>query len=232
MSWFSDRTGIHLGNVGAPIGALLGSVVPGVGTALGAGLGQAIGGIGHGDGLAKSAAQGVGVYAGGKALGSVLGGAKAGSAGGGGIGGAIKGALPSVGGLGQFLGGQGGIAGIIGKYGAPALMAAQGLNAAHLGQQSSQYAKGALDSVNKSYDERAPLRARGIASMMNPQTPDMGGLASVAGNNPYAPKPAAAMAAPSPSGMQVSPGQFSAFQHTPGGALAKLRAMGTAQGGA
>lgn len=48
MSWFSNATGIHLGNVGGIVGGALGSFIPGVGTALGAGLGNFLGGIGSG----------------------------------------------------------------------------------------------------------------------------------------------------------------------------------------
>lgn len=86
MSWVSDRLGIHLGNIGAPIGAAIGSVIPGVGTAIGAGLGGAIGGLGHGDSLGSSVAQGAA----------------------GAIGGGALSKIPGLQGVSDFLGGNGG----------------------------------------------------------------------------------------------------------------------------
>lgn len=85
MSWFSKLTGIHLGNVGAPIGAAIGSFIPGVGTALGAGLGQALGSVGSGHSVGQAAAQGVGAYGITKGVSSMFGGsgASAGGSGGG-----------------------------------------------------------------------------------------------------------------------------------------------------
>lgn len=62
MSWLSNLTGIHLGNIGAPIGAALGSVIPGVGTSIGAALGQGLGAIGSGSKPLSAIAQGAGVY--------------------------------------------------------------------------------------------------------------------------------------------------------------------------
>ena len=107
------------------------------------------------------------------------------------VGNAVEGAashIPGVGAVEQFLGNNGGVSGVLSKYGAPALMAAQGLNAANLGKQSTEYAHNAMDSVNQSYNDRAPLRAQGIASMLHPQTPNLGSLQQIAGNSPYAPK--------------------------------------------
>lgn len=58
MSWLSKITGIHLGNIGAPVGALLGSVIPGVGTSIGAGLGQGLGALGSHKNLKTAILQG------------------------------------------------------------------------------------------------------------------------------------------------------------------------------
>lgn len=68
MSWLSDRTGIHLGNVGAPVGALVGSFfgMP----QLGAALGQGVGSLGAGKNIGQSALSGAEVYGGSKLLGA------------------------------------------------------------------------------------------------------------------------------------------------------------------
>ena len=166
MSWLSKATGIHLGNIGAPVGALLGSVVPGVGTALGAGLGQALGGIGSGKGVGQSVAQGLGAYAGTKGLQSVLGqgGQSSGGGSGGGSGGMSLGGLANAG-----------------------LGAAQLANAANLQKQSTNYATGALNNVQQSYDQRAPLRTQGLAQMQNPTAGiDLSSLRKIAGHNSFA----------------------------------------------
>jgi hypothetical protein len=89
------------------------------------------------------------------------------------------GAIPGVSALKDFLTGNGGL---------NALGAAQGVNAALLGKQSSNYAKQAMGSVNQSYGERAPLRTAGIAGMLHPQIPDISPLGQIASANPYARK--------------------------------------------
>lgn len=71
MSWLSNATGIHLGNIGAPIGAAIGSIVPGVGTSIGAALGQGLGAMGSGKGVGQAVTQAAGTYAGGKVLGAL-----------------------------------------------------------------------------------------------------------------------------------------------------------------
>lgn len=119
MSWLADRTGIHLGNVGAPVGALLGSFV-GM-PQLGAGLGQAVGAMGSGSSLGSAAAQGAGAYGGAQLLGGLLGG----GGGSGGLGSLLGGggASGGVGGIADAshaLGDQGGggmLSGILGRLG-------------------------------------------------------------------------------------------------------------------
>lgn len=177
MSWLSELTHVHLGNVGAPIGALLGSVVPGVGTALGAGLGQAIGGVGHGDGLAKSALEGAGAYGGAKLLGGMGGGAPSADTATPGVGGG--GIMSTLAGLGK--------SGLDYAIHNPStlLAGAQTLNAANLGKKSNQYAENANNMANNSYAERAGLRSAGIEGMLHPQAPDVSQLAKIRQSNPY-----------------------------------------------
>ncbi len=56
-----------------------------------------------------------------------------------------------------------------GNNGLNALGTAQGVNAALLGQKSSQYAKDALGSVNSNWNANAPLRDAGRAGMLAPK---------------------------------------------------------------
>lgn len=82
---------------------------------------------------------------------------------------------------------------LTGNGGANALGIAQGVNAATLQQKSNDYAKNALGTVQQSYNDRAPLRAAGLAGMLHPQTPSLAPLQSVMQTgNPYAPKVAPA----------------------------------------
>lgn len=114
---------------------------------------------------------------------------------------AVEGALSKIPGLQSIEGllkGQNGQPGVLGELGSfltgnggkNALGLAQGVNAAMLQKQSSDYAKQAMGDVQNSYNERAPLRSAGIQGMLNPQT---GANAAIAGlpqtGNPYARKP-------------------------------------------
>jgi len=186
MSWFADRTGIHLGNIGAPIGALVGSIVPGVGTALGAGLGQGLGALGSGKGVGTAAGQGAAAYGGAKVLGSVLGGGNSEGGSGGGL--DLSGLLgklgPSVAGLLPH-NASGGID--LGALVNPALGGAAMLNAANLQKQSTDYANNAMNTVNQSYDSRAPLRTQGLAGLQNPGAGiDLSGLKRISARNSFA----------------------------------------------
>lgn len=203
VSWLSQATGIHLGNIGAPVGAFLGSVIPGVGTALGAGLGQAIGGVGAGHGVAKSALEGAGVYGGSKLAGAIsgMGGAPKASIDpegdalygtettpdppSSGIGGYLRSLLPSGGGS-ATPGQPGGTSTNPWLLGLAGL---QGANSAYLGQKSNALSDKALKGVEANYAERAPLRAAGLRGLLNPTAPDTSQLSTIAQRNPYAAAP-------------------------------------------
>ena len=100
MSWLSKATGIHWGNIGAPLGAAIGSVIPGIGTAIGAELGGAIGGLsGHKNNLAGNLID----------LGAGFGGAIPG------VGGLLTGGLQKIGNVITDIPGVGGAANWIGN---------------------------------------------------------------------------------------------------------------------
>jgi hypothetical protein len=65
---------------------------------------------------------------------------------------------------------------ITGNGGLNALGIAQGVNAASLGKQSSDYAKDALGSATSAYNDKAPLRTAGQAGLLNPQVQDLSSL--------------------------------------------------------
>lgn len=68
-----------------------------------------------------------------------------------------------------------------------ALAGAQGVNAANLSKKSTDYATNAADQANSQYAAKAPLRAQGIAGILNPQHPDLSGLdATRMSGNPFA----------------------------------------------
>lgn len=213
MSWLSKATGIHLGNIGAPIGALIGSVIPGVGTAIGAGLGQGIGALGSGKSLPVAAGQGVvaGTAAkalpiAGKAIGGLLGGG--GSAGGDVAGGDDPSSDNPDGGGGFDLGDLGGgIVDILKKYGPTALEGLNIYNSAQRQGQSDKYAQDAINGATERFNKQEPLRVAGQAGLLNPSagTPDLSNIRqiSTAGSgNPFAKAlPVAGAAAPfKPSG--------------------------------
>ena len=89
-----------------------------------------------------------------------------------------------AGGVGNALGSVGSL--LTGNGGINALGAAEGVNAAMQQRQANNYAKSALGGVQQSYNERAPLRTAGIQGLLNPQTPSIQGLSSIAGRNPFA----------------------------------------------
>lgn len=93
----------------------------------------------------------------------------------------------ALGAAGSWLGGNGG---------KNALGVLQGLNAAQLQNQATQYAKGAYGNTMQSWNQRAPLRAAGIAGMLQPRIPDMSALSTIAGRNPYAVAPTGASPSP------------------------------------
>jgi len=88
--------------------------------------------------------------------------------------------LPSLGGLmpggGQ---GDGGLDSLLGLAGVA--------NSAYLQDKSNNYAKNALENVQRSYDERGPLRAAGVAGMQAPPRtlPELGAIRK-SGANPFA----------------------------------------------
>lgn len=197
MSWLSKATGIHLGNIGAPIGALIGSVIPGVGTAIGAGLGQGIGALGSGKSLPVAAGQGVvaGTAAkalpiAGKAIGGLLGG---GGSAGGDVGGGDDPSSDNPDGGGGFDLGDlgGGIVDILKKYGPTALEGLNIYNSAQRQGQSDKYAQDAINGATERFNKQEPLRVAGQAGLLNPSagTPDLSNIRqiSTAGSgNPFA----------------------------------------------
>lgn len=203
MSWVSDRTGIHLGNIGAPVGAAIGSIIPGVGTALGAALGQGLGALGSGKSVGQAAVQGAGTYGIGKAIGAIPGMSGVGNA----VGGALE-KIPGVSGIEQFFhdhpeignalgAGDGGVLGkvgglLTGNHGMNALGAAGAVNAALLQNKANEYAKNALGAQQQAYNERAPLRTGGIQAMQ-----------SAMAANPYS---GTAMPPRQPSALGMNPG--------------------------
>ena len=145
-------------------------------------------------------------------LGALTAGAMGGLGALGGAGGGLGGILSHIPGLQSIEGlltGQNGQPGVLGELGSflggnggkNALGLAQGVNAAMLQKQSSDYAKQAMGDVQNSYNERAPLRSAGIQGMLNPQT---GANAAIAGlpqtGNPYAKRMPPVAPAPSASG--------------------------------
>lgn len=178
--------------LGVPISALEGAVggllKPGgnIGGAITGGLkGAASGAVGKG-------VKGIGSYLlGGGGLGGLIKGGGADNKGNfGAIGDALGTAAGSLG-LGGGGDGKGGLGGLLDSLGLggvnPALLGlgvAQIKNVSDLQKKASGYATGALDQANKSYGERAPLRAAGIQGMLNPQTRDLSGLLTNSG--PYA----------------------------------------------
>lgn len=215
MGWKDIGRAIKKGvtDVGHGIGSALNNpVVKGIGTAalaasgvglpaaiaLGAGTGALGGALRPGGGLKGAITQGgqgallgatgsIGGTVGRAALGAAAGGGTPGGPlGGGSAMGAIKGiAGNALGGLGsQALGA------ITGNGGLNALGLAQGVNAAMLSKQSTDFANRAMGDVQHSYDERAPLRALGLQGLTNPTAPNVGGIRKVAGTgNPFAPTP-------------------------------------------
>lgn len=174
--------GGSLGGIGGAVGSALGSI-PGVGAVTGA--------IGSGLGKVKSVADavgdsGIGDFA------RTLNGGQAITAGN--LAGDAQSTLGKVGG---FLTGNGGL---------NALGAAQGVTSILDAKKASDYAKKAVGTVEDSYNSRAPLRAQGIAGMLNPQTADLSALHGIAGSL----KPNPLSAKPLPSG-QITPGALASF---------------------
>lgn len=119
----------------------------------------------------------------------------------GGLGGVAKSVAPMA--ISALTGGHG-LSGLLDR----GLGAAQVVNAANLQKQSTGYAKDALNTVNQSYDARAPLRVAGIEGLLHPQTPDLSSLTQVPGN-PFAPKkplPIPVQPRPLPTGPDVTYG--------------------------
>ncbi len=179
MSWLSEATGIHLGNIGAPVGAAIGSIVPGVGTAIGAGLGGALGSLGQGKSVGQSVLNGAETYGAGK----------------------LAGAIPGLSGvLGSVASGAGGVlsnalGGLTGNGSGGsispavlALAAAQAGNSASLGKQANDYSDKAWNLANDSYTSRAGLRDLGIKGLTNNAAPDLSSLSAIRAQNPVAAK--------------------------------------------
>ncbi len=87
----------------------------------------------------------------------------------GGVSDALKGALSpkALGGVGDFLTGNGGL---------NALGLAQGANAAYLGQKAGNFADLAAKQADDRWKAQGALRDKGIAGMLKPQPIDLSGL--------------------------------------------------------
>jgi hypothetical protein len=203
VSWLSQGIkGVgHLAEKAAPYVGM----IPGVGTLAGGVIGAA-GGLAAGDGLSGALRYGAEGAAGGLAGGgirSAITGALANRTGGGAPGAPPPGPVdpsnpnvdmnsiygsdtapntpPQDNGVGGYLkNALGGINPLTG-----ALAGAEVVNAGQLGAKANQYANQAYGSAAGSYAERAGLRAKGIAGMMNPTAPDLSNLTAIRGRNPY-----------------------------------------------
>ncbi len=177
------------GVVGA--GGLLGAI-PAVGNR------TALGSVAKEGGGINSYVHDVAIPAAGLAAGAIGAGALGGAAGG-----AAASALPGIRAVGDLLkGGGGGGGGNGGGSNLPltALEVAQGLNAANLGAQSSQYAKDALHTATSNWDANQPLRDQGRAGMLRVQgmpPTDLSGLN--VGGNPFSRLPSAPVGANGPA---------------------------------
>lgn len=193
-------TKTHLGTALPSVGSLVGSAsgIPLAGLA-----GSIASGVKPGEDLAIGARNGALSLAGLGAAGQLGAGAAAGGAGGAAPASPAGGFLSKIPqALSSFLPSVGGLSGLLDK----GLGAAQVVNAANLQKQSTGYAKDALNSVNASYDARAPLRVAGIEGLLHPQTPDLSSLSQIPGN-PFAPKRPgmAPVPMPIPQGPQAQP---------------------------
>lgn len=104
-------------------------------------------------------------------------------------------AVGALGGLASKIPGVSAVGNFLKGHGSDVLKAAQGVNAAYLGNKATGMANNALGSVTSSYDQRAPLRVAGVQGMLAAQqrTPRSQAIAST---NPYAPKPASDLLSP------------------------------------
>lgn len=150
------------GNIGAGLrggveGAALGATAGGIGSALRGG-GSFLSKAGNIAGLARTA------------------------------GSAVGGAVPAL------AGGAGSLAGLASGNGRGgnihpailALAAAQGVNAASLGKKANDFSDSAWSLANDSYTSRAPLREKGMAGLMAPQSRDLSSLSALRAQNPVA----------------------------------------------
>lgn len=188
------KLGDKLGNIGqdalsgANVRKHLGDNLLGAGEAAAGGyLASGMPGLGGGGGIGGT---GLGMGAAGTGAGGVADAAAGG--GGGGIVSSIEGVLR--GGAGKQLLGNGGL---------NLLGVAQGVNAAHLGQQSNQYAKDALNSAQNAYNEKAGIRQQALNGLQNPQAPDLSHLSQIASAIPQLPQNyAGSVATADPSTLQ------------------------------
>lgn len=200
MSWLSSAlgdVGSAVKGIGHAAGTVLSNpivdagltFIPGVGP-VAAGLAGAAGGLlkpgGNIGSALTSGAEGALAGGGAQSLAGLLGGGAgaAGAAGqaAGGVGGMAGSAVPGVAGAAQGAGSSPGILGSIeglagkagglltGNGGANALGAVGALSSYLNQNKANDYAKQALGSVEQSYNERAPLRAQGLASLANSQS--------------------------------------------------------------
>lgn len=103
----------------------------------------------------------------------------------------VQGLLGKLGGGGSSPSNGGGVLGFLtGNNGLNALGVAQGVNAAALGQKSSDYADQAANLATSRWNQQAPLRTAGVAGMLAPQSPFT--PPPIPGGNPFAmPQPQA-----------------------------------------
>lgn len=191
MSWLSSA--LHAVDKGIHKVPIVGGHIPSAASLLG---GSTLGGVGQLAGSALNHTLGSDITKGAQNAAAILPFTGAVGAGSGSIpglasiGGFLKDHAGDLGGLlkgaGSFLGGNSGL---------NALGIAQGVNAANLGKQATDYGKKSLGAVEGSYNAREPLRVAGLQGMLHPQTNDLSSLTAHSG--PYgkglpAIKPAAA----------------------------------------
>lgn len=184
MSWLSKATGIHINlkPLAPIIGGAVGSIIPGVGTALGAGLGSFLNGVGNGQSVGKSALAGLASGAGGAVLGKLGGlaskipgvGSAVGAAQG--LGHTLEG-IPGVSSLENILKQAGGkIPGMLSDALSHPLETAGVISGALDQAKARGLQTEAINAARAGYDSRAPLRAKGMAGLLNPTAPDLSGI--------------------------------------------------------
>lgn len=91
----------------------------------------------------------------------------------------VKGALAAIPGISK-------VGGFLKDHGDQLLAGAGAIQNANDMSHANDLLKTGQGYAQRSFDERAPLRAAGISGMLNPQTPDLSGINYGSQGNPYA----------------------------------------------